>query len=525
MALCAATAGPAYPLRVVPGQRYITDQNGNPFFIVGDSPWSLATEITSTDVVTYLSDRAARGYNAIWITAADNTYQTNPPDNYYGNRPFDGPDFTSEDAAYWSHVDSVIQQAADYGISVWLSPAFVGLSSADGYLISYQNSSDAVLTAYGAWLGNRYKNFPNIVWVLGGDADPTAPGLYKKIADLGNGIWSMDTNHLITTEASRFTISGQTVPDGGYSSVQAWQVSLGSVPVWQTLNWLYVPPNYEASNANTNYNITPFEPPFIGEDWYEGEYSMTELGLRTEGYTGILSGAYLGRFFGNDQIWTFGNTNFEESPGITWQAALSSEGSVEQAIAGKLFYSREFWKMVPDIANTVLTAGYQSGSTLAVAAKTSDSHTIIAYIPTQRTVTMAMTNISGTSAFAWWFNPQTGAATASGTYVTRGSQAFTPPDTNDWVLVLDDASQNYPAPGIGNLQATNSLAIKRLGNGTFQLTVDGAPTQVYTVQYNTNLSLSTPWQPLANGTTDLSGAFLINIGGASNSVFYRAVNP
>ncbi len=454
LVLSKPAGSPVYPLKISSDGRSMVDQNGNPFFIVGDSPWSLANEVSNADVVTYLSDRESRGFNAIWMGSADNVYQTNPPDDYYGNPPFDGPDFTSEDPAYWAHLDYVIEQAASCGISVWLSPAFVGLASADGYLASYQNSSDAVLTAYGAWLGNRYKNFPNIVWVLGGDADPTAAGLYQKIADIGSGIRSADTNHLITMEASRFTISGQTVPDGGYSSVQAWLTAQGSVPPWLNLNWVYPPPADEASNANTNYNLTPFLPPLLGEDWYEGEHSMTELALRTEGYSGILSGAYLGRFFGNDQIWTFGNTNFEESPGITWQAALGSEGSVEQSIAGKLFYSREFWKMVPDIANTVLTAGYQSGTTLAVASRTSDGNTVIAYLPTQRTVTVNLTAISGSQAMAWWFNPRTGTSTVIGTYSTSGSQNFTPPDTNDWVLVLDNAALGLGSPGTSTVDTT-----------------------------------------------------------------------
>ena len=48
---------------------------------------------------------------------------------------------------------------------------------------------------------------------------------------------------------------------------------------------------------------------------------------------------------------------------------------------------------------------------------------------------------------AWWFDPRTGKATAAGTFATEGSKDFTPPAEGDWVLVLDDASQQLPAPG------------------------------------------------------------------------------
>jgi hypothetical protein len=71
----------------------------------------------------------------------------------------------------------------------------------------------------------------------------------------------------------------------------------------------------------------------------------------------------------------------------------------------------------------------------------------MAYIPTQRTVTVHVAQVSGASANVWWFNPRTGLATAAGVYPTAGPQTFMPPDQNDWVLVLDDASLNLPAPG------------------------------------------------------------------------------
>jgi hypothetical protein len=50
----------------------------------------------------------------------------------------------------------------------------------------------------------------------------------------------------------------------------------------------------------------------------------------------------------------------------------------------------------------------------------------------------------------WWFNPRTGAATAIGSFPNTGERQFAPPDKGemlDWVLVLDDESKHYPAPG------------------------------------------------------------------------------
>jgi hypothetical protein len=61
-----------------------------------------------------------------------------------------------------------------------------------------------------------------------------------------------------------------------------------------------------------------------------------------------------------------------------------------------------------------------------------------------------MDKVAGPRVKAWWFNPRDGKATAIGEYANTGTRRFDPPDRGeqlDWVLVLDDASKNFPPPG------------------------------------------------------------------------------
>ena len=53
-----------------------------PVFMTGEDAWGLITQLDNADAQTYLSDRASRGFNVLWVAAADNTYQSNPPQNY-----------------------------------------------------------------------------------------------------------------------------------------------------------------------------------------------------------------------------------------------------------------------------------------------------------------------------------------------------------------------------------------------------------------------------------------------------------
>ena len=65
---------------------------------------------------------------------------------------------------------------------------------------------------------------------------------------------------------------------------------------------------------------------------------------------------------------------------------------------------------------------------------------------------MDLSKLSGDALDAWWYDPRTGVA-------ERISGAFSPADGEheftcplggpDWVLVLDDASRGFGAPGAG----------------------------------------------------------------------------
>lgn len=423
------------------GTHLINSRTNKPVFITGDAPQLLMLQISFENVEIYLADRAARGFNALWVYPADPVGQANAPRNFYGEVPFNGADFTNQNPAYWSYVDRVLKRASAYGITLVLDPGFVGLSSNPGYLKSYLNSSHAVMTAYGAWLGNRYKDYDNIIWSVGGDADPSEAGLYAKIGDLAAGLSSTDPNHLITLEACRWCTPRN------QSSLNAYG---GNPPIWLDLNWAYNMQPTVVDGCQKAFSASPiFLPPLMGEDWYELEHEMASSQVRGEGYWEALSGCYLGRLFGNEAIYSFNSPKFILSP--TWQSQLGSEGSVGEEMLGRLMRSREHWMMVPDLDHSVVTAGYGSKESLTTTSRTSDGQSILAYIPNGNatTISVDMTKITSQKkqAKCWWFNPRNGLATQIGVFANSNTQKFTPPDSSDWLLVIDDASAKLDAPG------------------------------------------------------------------------------
>ncbi|MDI9433499.1 MAG: DUF4038 domain-containing protein [Planctomycetota bacterium] len=103
-----------------------------------------------------------------------------------------------------------------------------------------------------------------------------------------------------------------------------------------------------------------------------------------------------------------------------------------------------------DDGPTVPTAVPGAGRYRLVATRDTDRTYAMIYAPAGRTFSVWMDAIAGPEVKAWWYNPRNGTAKAIGTFANTGARQFTPPDPGemlDWVLVLDDATKNYPAPG------------------------------------------------------------------------------
>lgn len=427
------------------GKFLMNPSTGQPVWMQGDSPQALGLQVSTADVETYLADRQARGYNTVWIILHDEGDQSNKPNNFDNDPPFEGEPFTHFGSKYWSHMDDVIRRCAAHGMTVIANATFIGVNAGSGYSLNHVlAASDATMTAFGAFLGKRYKNYNNIIWMLGGDADPGIKGLFDKLQDIAIGIRSADTVHLITLEACRGCGGSSSA---AHSSVESTRFVFGKTPSWLTLNWVYE--QYANAAAGCSRAINEGLPALIGEDWYELEHDMTSLQLRNETYWEVLSGCSVGRVMGNMPIWTMGSPRNES--GKSWQSQLASPHSVQFALTGKFMRSRRFWKLVPDTAHAYLTSGYGSGRDLSVLARTSDGQTMIAYVPngntSHLTINMAGITDSGRTAKCWWTNPSTGISSLIGTFKTECKQTFTAPDSKDWVLTLDSNSANLCAPG------------------------------------------------------------------------------
>jgi len=455
--IAGSSASPAYPLKASANNRYLVDQNDVPFLMVGDSPQALIGNLSPMEATFFIENRRRYGINALWINLLcnDGTACSADGTTFDGIAPFTtANDLSTPNPAYFERADSIINLAAANGTVVILDPI-----ETNGWLRALRANGIDKAFVFGQYLGNRYKSFPNIIWMHGNDfqtwQDETDDALVQAVA---RGIRSVDSNHIHAVELNHST--------SGSLEDQSW------APLIE-LNAAYTYfPTY--AQVLTEYNRSNFKPVFMVEANYEFEHlSGTDGGptqnLRRQEYWTMLSGA-TGQLYGSAHTWRLQKE---------WKSNLDTPGVIQLGYMKNLFASKKWYDLIPDQTHTVVTAGYGrfsclagmalayfgkepsfiervlvrlrkhlaigsiTTSTCATAARTSDGSLVMVYLPTIHTITVDMSKLAS-MATARWYDPTNGQyVDINGSpFANMESKEFTPPGYNssgdgDWVLVLE----------------------------------------------------------------------------------------
>jgi hypothetical protein len=455
--LAAGAAHAALPtLRVSDNHRFLVTQDGKPFFYLADTGWELFHRLTREEADLYLRNRKDKEFTVIQAVALAEFDGLNAP-NAYGHRPLVDNDPTKPDVKdgpdndYWDHVDYVVNRAEALGLYVGLLPTWGDKWNKKwGQGPEIFNAQNAKV--YGRWLGQRYRDKP-IIWILGGDRPVDNDTQKEIVRAMARGVKAGDGGrHLMTFH-----------PSGGQGSSQWFQAD-----DWLDFNFRQnghvteFNPNYAKTRAD--YDRQPVKPVVDGEPIYEDHpisFKAADFGhsvaadVRRPLYWDLFSGA-CGHTYGNHAIWQFwapGRAPVNH-PLLPWKEAMDQPGAGQMRYARRLLESRPYLTRVPDdsviVPASAPTAVPGAGLKRLVATRDSAGSWAMVYAPAGRAFKVRLDKLSGTAVKAWWFNPRNGQATLIGEFAKSGEREFTPPDAGemlDWVLVLDDASQGFPAPG------------------------------------------------------------------------------
>jgi len=429
-------------LKVSENKHFLVFDDGTPFFYLGDTGWELFHRLTKDEAEKYLENRRQKGFTVIQAVALAELDGLNTP-NAEGEKPLVDNDPLKPNEKYFAHVDWVIRKAAEKGIFIGLLPTWGDkIDKQWGVGPEIFNADNAF--KYGQWIGKRYRDFKNIIWVNGGDrsgGDKNFP-VWEALA---KGIKSVDKNHLMTHH-----------PMGGFSSSKWFHNS-----DWLDFNMTqtgHCERSYSVYKTMIadDYSKMPTKPCFDGEPRYEDHpvcWNPGVLGwfddadVRQAAYWNLFSGGF-GHTYGCHAIWQFLAPG-REPIGFarnSWMADLDLPGASDLIHIRRLMLSRDFLSRIPD-QNMVLNK-YMPETDYIVA--TRGKNYAFIYIPTGITAEVNLAPIGAKQVKVWWYNPRDGKAQFIETADGKGNKSYTPPTRgrgNDWLLVIDDAAANYPEPG------------------------------------------------------------------------------
>jgi hypothetical protein len=452
----ALTASAAERLKVSENGRFLVHEDGRPFFYLGDTAWELFHKLNREEAVRYLEDRARKQFTviqAVVLAELDGLNAKNP----YGHTPLLENDPTRPNESYFGHVDFIVKEANRRGLFIGMLPTWGDKWNqkwGKGPVIFNAHKAEV----YGEWLGRRYKEAA-IIWILGGDRPVENDEQKEIIRAMARGLKRGDGGaHLMTFH-----------PTGGSSSAQYFHDD-----AWLDFNMRQnghvaeFTGRYDQTLAD--YQRTPVKPVLDGEPIYEDHpvsFQADKQGhsiaadVRRPLYWDLFTGA-CGHTYGHHSVWQMfdpakgGPVN---NPLMPWYEAIGQPGAGQMQYGRKLMESRPYLSRIPDativVAGPVPTAVPGAGTRRYVATRDTGSTYAMVYVPVGRPFTVRMQAIKGEKVKAWWFNPRNGKATAIGTYSNQGERTFNPPDAGeflDWILVLDDASKDYPVPGSAELK-------------------------------------------------------------------------
>jgi len=260
----------SFPLKASADKKYLVDQSGDPFFLNGCSTWYLPYALNYDDAKQFLLKTRSKSFNTVMIHIIPFSRQMkNQKDqSTVGIPAFTDDDVNKPNEAFFAHLDSLLKLCNQLNMAVLIAPLYLGCCQ-DGWLETIQqyDNPEEKCRQYGEWFARRYKHFPNLIWLSGGDHNPVPASIA-----FAEGIASVDTTHLHTFHAHPGKSSGERFQ--GYkwhtlSAAYTYFPALEKDTAWQ---YKHVYAMFYEEMLN-NYHM----PCFLIESAYEDErYSTTQ---------------------------------------------------------------------------------------------------------------------------------------------------------------------------------------------------------------------------------------------------------
>jgi len=432
-------------LTVSANSRFLCHADSTPFFWLGDTGWLLPQRLDRDEAAYYLKRAAEAGFNVVQIQVINGI----PAFNTYGQMSMpDGFDFSRIDRpgvyGYWDHLDYIVDLAARNNI-------YIGMVAIWGGMVKAGMMDQEQAARYGTFLANRYKDRPNIVWIMGGDIQGD---VHPEVWDtLARSIKAIDKNHIMTFHPRGRHTSARWFNDRDWIDFHMFQSGhrrynqrMGNAyyPIEEGTeegSWMYV---------DSTWTRKPIRPVIDGEPSYEdipqglhsdSEPRWTARDIRRYAYWSVFAGS-CGHTYGHNAIMQFAKPGYNGAyfaDGITkpWYKALDDEGYGQTKHLKDLMLSLPYFERVPD--QSVIRGNGERYDRLIA---TRGPGYLLVYNHTGRPMDIDISKVSANRKDAFWMDAATGGMSYIGEF---GDEILYRPANReaDGVLVVTDPSLGY----------------------------------------------------------------------------------
>jgi hypothetical protein len=429
-------------LVVSSNHRFLQYENGKPFFWLGETAWLLPSRLNREEVGYFIGETAKNGFNVIQVSVLHSIPAMNVYGHYALPQGFDFKDIDKDgEYNYWKHVDYIVEQAQFRNI-------FIGIVCVWGGSVKAGKLTAENAQKYGEFLANRYKKYPNIIWIIGGDVrGDVKPEIWKLLAKT---IKAIDPDHLMTYHPLGRTMSATWFNNESWLDFNMFQSGHrrygqrfgdGDYPIEENTeedSWRFV----ERSLA-----VKPLKPVLDGEPSYEaipqGLHNTSERywqadDVRRYAYWSVFAGS-AGHTFGHNSTMQMYRPGYSPAYGAKkpWWDAVHDSGCQQMKYLKKLILAFPFFDRIPDQSVISGVNGVQYERAIV----TRGNDYILVYNYTNRLMEIDLTKISGAKKKAWWYSPINGKTEYIGEF-DNGKHTFMHDSGyragNDWVLVVTD---------------------------------------------------------------------------------------
>jgi hypothetical protein len=398
-----------------------------------DTAWTLNLSPQST-IDSYLQARKSQGFDVVLMGfgyfGTRNTAIGNGESPFLGTVSSDIADVRKPNEAAWRYVDNTISIARSKGLTVGFLP--LGNGGATSYVAALQDrySGENRAYKYGVWLGKRYKNTPNIIWMLGGDVNPNDDlSIVSFTNNLANGIRSTGDTHPMTYHPSNNIANGRRLSSSIWFNNQSWL----------TYNGIQSTPVIDTSSIRYDLSLTPSRQTGIQETRYESSNYGAGASSRE-----ILEGTWL-TYLNGASYMTYGQAGMYQG-----QNAASTDGIKYSKIARNELVSRNWLSYIP-------TRDFISSSDGTTASMRKGNSAAMIYLGSGASVTVKMSSLNAAANVAvQLLDPARGSLSTLGIYAANGTQSFSGGGLNNAVLLFDSTDGTDTVDGTTNPPPTTT---------------------------------------------------------------------